>query len=425
MNENVKVLLIGYGTVGEAVHRLLVERESALQALTGCSIEITGAVVRDMNKNRECPAGSKIEFFSEFERGLDTSPDVVLELAGGADAVKDYVLDALSSGTGVVTANKQMVARYATELDAAATAGQSQLYFEASTCAAIPIIGALEGPLATSQINRIYGILNGTTNFILTSMFESETDFASALAMAQDLGYAEADPTEDVEGIDAAAKLTILGSLAFHRSMPIDDISVEGITAITADDVLNSMTLGGRIKLIGMADRSGEKVTLNVAPMLVPGEHPLAHVGGATNAVVVEGEPFDRLVFEGPGAGGGATASAVVGDLLRFIKNRKVNRPVNRFSSFEEGTNSSTAAPDCRWYVRLTVDDRPGVLADVAGVLAGQEISIEQVLQHPQHESSNQASLMLVTHPTTRKHLDAALQETSFHDATVLRILEA
>jgi len=421
----IRVALLGHGTVGSALHRLLVEHREHVRLATQRDIEVCAIFVRDPDREREGVDRSALTVTSSLEELLATGPDVVCEAMGGIEPTRSLLLELLDRGIPVVTANKQLVARHGTELFARAEAAGAQLRFEASVCGAVPIVRMLRESLAATRIERLLGILNGTTNFMLSAMTATGARYEDVLADAQRLGYAEPDPTEDVEGLDAAAKLAILAGIAFGTTVAVEDVRTTGISGVTAEDVAHASVLGCRIKLIGRAERlpaatGSSSLSLDVTPMLVPEEHPLATVAGATNAVLVDGAPFGRLVVQGPGAGGPETASALAGDVVSVLGSEP-----SFLTRDPHVAHLPLAAPDARaerQYVRMRVADQPGVLASVAGALASRGVSIERVLQ--QRANVGEATLVLTTHPCAPGDLDDALASVDCSDRTVLPMLD-
>jgi homoserine dehydrogenase len=421
----VRVGLLGLGTVGGSLANLLSEHREHVRLATQRDVEVCGVLVRDASTPREgLAAGARL--VDTLDDLLATEPDVVCEAMGGLEPTREHLLALLDRGIPVVTANKQLVARHGTELFARAAAGGAQLRFEASVCGAVPIVRMLRESLAATRIERLLGILNGTTNYMLSAMTAHGQGYDEALADAQRLGYAEPDPTEDVEGVDAAAKLAILAGIAFGTTVDVADVRCTGITGVGAADVAHADVLGCRIKLVARAERlpaatGGSSVALDVTPMLVPEAHPLASIGGATNAVLVDGAPFGRLVVQGAGAGGPETASAMAGDLVSVLGSEP-----SFLTADPHVAHLPAAPPDARaerHYVRMQVADQPGVLAAVAGALAGNGISIERVLQ--QRADGGEATLVVTTHPCAPGDLHAALANVTSSDRTVLPMLDA
>jgi homoserine dehydrogenase len=401
---DVPVALLGYGTVGAAVHRLLEEQGDEIERATGHRLRVVRALVRDAAKERGFAPepGVLTDDFAAVRD--DASVQLVAEVMGGVDPAGGYVLELLASGRPVVTANKQLVARRGAELFAAAATGGVQLRFEASVCAAIPVIKVLREALVVTNVHRVLGIVNGTTNFILSAM-EGGRSYADALAEAQRLGYAEADPTDDVAGFDAAAKSAILATVAFGSRVPLDWVEVEGIEDVTEEHVQAARALDMQVKLIGRATLVGDRVDVRVGPAFVDAHHPLAAVEGAFNAVMLQGDAIREITLEGPGAGGQETASAVVADMVSIVGTTGTgflqNDPVWR--SLERLPPGDLPSP---YYLRLEVEDRAGVLAHIAQALAAEGVSVARLVQQP---GDGHAVLHVVTHEAPAGRVDAAL----------------
>jgi homoserine dehydrogenase len=401
---DVPVALLGYGTVGAAVHRLLEESADEIERATGHRLRVTRALVRDTTKDRGFlpEPGVLTDDFATIRD--DPAIQVVAEVMGGVDPSSGYVLELLRSGRPVVTANKQLVARRGADLFEAAAAGGVQLRFEASVCAAIPVIKVLRESLVVTNVHRVLGIVNGTTNFILSAM-EGGRSYEDALAEAQRLGFAEADPTEDVGGLDAAAKTAILATVAFGSRVPLDWVAVEGIEGVTLDHVTAARALDMHVKLIGRATLVGDRVDVRVGPAFVDRHHPLAAVEGAFNAVMLQGDAIREITLEGPGAGGIETASAVVADMVSvvgtigtgFLQNDPVWRALGQLPAGEL---------ESPFYLRLEVEDRAGVLARIAQELAAEGVSVARLVQQP---AEGRAVLHVVTHEAPAGRVDAAL----------------
>jgi homoserine dehydrogenase len=407
----VRLALLGCGTVGTQVVRLLHEQAGDLTARIGAPVELAGVAVRRPGRDRgDLPVDPAL--FTTDALGLVKRPDVdiVVEVVGGVEPARTWLVEALRLGKGVVTANKALLAEDGGALHRAATAGGGDLYYEAAVAGAIPLLRPLRESLHGDRITRVTGIVNGTTNFILSAMDAAGTGFAEALEEATALGYAEADPTADVEGFDAAAKAAILASLAFHTRVSAAEVYREGITEVTAADVASAREMGCVIKLLCLAERTGSAVSVRVHPAMIPRSHPLAAVGGAFNAVFVEADAAGQLMFYGAGAGGAPTASAVLGDLVAVARDLVAARAAGTPRAREagpvpRGQTGLEAYADLpvrrigevvtRYHIRLEVADRPGVLATVAGVFAGHDVSIATV-----HQTGRgvQATLVIVTH---------------------------
>jgi homoserine dehydrogenase len=401
---DVSIGLLGYGTVGAAVNRLLTEQADDIERATGHRLRIVKALVRDLRKEREYPPPGGVLTTDIADILDDPSIAVVAEVMGGVEPAGGYVLELLRKGKHVVSANKQLVARRAAELFAAASESGVQLRFEASVCAAIPVIKVLREALVVTNVHRVLGIVNGTTNFLLTEM-ESGKSYDEALADAQLRGYAEADPTDDVSGADAAAKMAILATVAFNSRIDLADVDYSGIEAIDPLDLAAARELEMVIRLVGAARLVDGQFDVRVQPALVDKQHPLAKVDGAFNAVMLQGDAIREITLEGPGAGGVETASAVIGDLASvigtmgstFLQNDACWRELPRLPA------GDSISP---FYFRLSVEDRPGVLAGVAEELAEREISIARLLQH---QNGHGAALHVITHEARSGSLDAAL----------------
>lgn len=409
-----KVALLGAGTVGVEVARRILERPDELRDRIGDDLELTGVVVRDTSKERP---GIPADLITTNANDAIQGADIVVELMGGIDPAHELILSALNSGASVVTANKALLAKHFAELFEAADRAQVRLEHEAAVAGAIPIIRPVGDSLAGDRITRVMGIMNGTTNYILDKMETEGWSFEEALKTAQELGYAEADPTADVEGFDAAAKVAILASLAFHTPVTIDDVYVEGITSVTAEMVETARSQGFTIKLLGICEKLDDvgKVSARVYPALLPNSHPLASVGGAFNAVFVEAEAAGELMFYGQGAGGAPTASAVLGDIVSVAR-RKV---LGGRGQYERRTRTTLPVASLgeittRYQITLDVVDRSGVLQAVTEVFANQDVSIELVQQtqyDDQGDGDSRAKLVIATHSAT----DSALAQTVKH----------
>jgi homoserine dehydrogenase len=386
-----RIGLLGFGTVGSAVHRLLGEGAEAIERVTGGPVVVAGALVRDASRRRSAPDGLLTTDFARLRD--DPSIAVVAEVMGGIEPTRTYLLELMAAGKSVVSANKQLLARHGEELFAEAERRGVQLRFEASVCAAIPVVKVLRESLIVTGVHRIDGIVNGTTNFILTRMVSAGDTYAAALHEAQELGYAEADPTEDVTGADAAAKIAILASIAFHTRVRTDEVDHVGIDGLDLVDVRHASELGYQVKLIASAMQVGEAVCARVHPCLLAADHPLASVQGAFNAVMLRGSSIREVILEGPGAGGEETATAVIGDLLAvigtsgtgFLQHDGYYRGLHRLPLDE------LRSP---FYLRFEVDDEPGVLAQVAQALAQEGVSVAQVVQH----SGRGVHIVILTH---------------------------
>jgi homoserine dehydrogenase len=403
---DVNVALLGYGTVGSAVSRMLAESGSEIERATGHRLRVVRALVQDVGKERAFPAGDGVLTTDFGAVRDDPRIDVVAVVMGGVRPAGDYVRELLRAGKPVVSANKQLVAREGAELFATASAAGVQLRFEASVCAAIPVIKVLRESLVATNVHRILGIVNGTTNFILSEM-ERGAAYAEALAAAQELGYAEADPTDDVEGVDAAAKMSILATVAFGSRVTPDQVDTRGITEVAPAHVAAAAELGMVVRLVGIATLSGEEVDVRVQPAFVERSHPLAAVDGPFNAVMLQGDAIREITLEGPGAGGTETASAVVADLVSVVGTAGTGFLQND-ACWRELRRMDAATWRSSFYVHLDVADEPGVLAHAASRLAAHDVSVARLVQRLE---GGRASLNLVLHEVPFGAVRAALAE--------------
>jgi homoserine dehydrogenase len=421
----VRVALLGCGTVGSEVVRLLHEQAGDLTARIGAPMEIAGIAVRRLGRDRgDVPVDPAL--FTTDALGLvkRDDVDVVVEVVGGIEPARTWLVEALRSGKSVVTANKALLAEDGATLHDAATEGGADLYYEASVAGAIPLLRPLRESLHGDTITQVTGIVNGTTNYILSSMDATGASFTEALEEATALGYAEADPTADVEGFDAAAKAAILASLAFHSRVSAADVHREGITEVTAADMASAKVMGCTIKLLCIAARIGDSVSVRVHPAMIPRSHPLASVGDAFNAVFVEAAAAGQLMFYGRGAGGAPTASAVLGDIVAVSRNRLAGVRAASESRYADLPIRPMGEAVTRYHVSLDVADRAGVLAAVAGVFAKHDVSIATVRQSGR---GDEAVLVIVTHAAPDAALAATVRELQQLDivrsiASVLRV---
>jgi homoserine dehydrogenase len=398
-----RIGLLGHGTVGSSFARLLEERADAIEAEVGMRPRLAGVLTRSRG---------------DFGDILDGS-DLIVELLGGVDPTRDYVLKALDAGRHVVTANKQLLSQHGEEVFDAARRGGVQLRFEGAVAGVVPAIRVMAETLAAAHIERVHGIVNGTTNYILTQMAATGASYQEALAEAQELGYAEADPTEDVTGKDAAAKMAILARLAFSAAVRLDQVSYEGIERITPDDIAYARELGLSLKLVGSAERVDGGVAVHVYPAFLYAEHPLASVNGAFNAVTIESPAITEITLSGPGAGGIQTASAVLGDVISAM----IPPPSLPPPAVEQPIVTDV---EFSFYVHLEVADRPGVLAQVAEILGLQGVSIRSVVQKG---LGDEARLVMVMHPVLESKFRAAVQMIARLDFVrepprVIRVIE-
>jgi homoserine dehydrogenase len=388
--EVARIGLLGRGTVGNAFHELVTERAAEIEAVAGRRPEIVGVLRRSEG---------------EFDDLLDRS-EIVVEVIGGTDPARDYVLRALRAGRHVITANKQLIAQHGDELFDAARKAGVQLRFEAAVAGVVPVIRVIQESLPATEITKVFGIVNGTTNFILTEMATTGASYADALGRAKELGYAEADPTEDVGGADAAAKMAILARLAFHTPVRLEGVGFEGITAIQPEDLAYAKELGLSLKLLGVAERIGDGISVRVFPCFLYRGHPLAPVEGPFNAVMVEAPTITEVTMSGPGAGGPETATAVLGDLVSILAGKAPVHEPRRELEIVRDVNSA-------FYLYLEVADRPGVLAQVADVLGRNEVSVRSVVQRG---LGDDARLVMVMHEGPEARFYSALDEIATLD---------
>jgi homoserine dehydrogenase len=411
----IRVCMLGCGTVGSAVARTLDEHADDIARRAGVRLEIARVAVRDLDRERNVPLPRDAFTTDGVSIVDDPEIDVVLELLGGLEPARQLVLRALSAGTPVVTGNKELIAHAGAELEAASHAGSADLAYEAAVAGGIPLIRPLRESLAGDRVTRILGIVNGTTNFILTQMSEHGWGFDEALAEAQRLGYAEADPTGDIEGLDAAAKCAILASIAFDTTVTSDDVYREGIAKITPQDITDAARLGYAVKLLAIAELDDGDVSVRVHPAMVPLAHPLASVRDAFNAVFVEAEKAGQLMFYGRGAGGDPTGTSVIGDLVRVA--RHVAYGGRMQGAHGAGLGRRLRPMDDthgQYYLNLHVEDRPGVLAEIAEAFGRNGVSIERVWQEGFGE---EAALVFITHRAQEGSFQKTIQELRDRDS--------
>jgi homoserine dehydrogenase len=402
--ENINIGLLGYGTVGSNVYRLLEEQAKEITQASGAKINVKKILVRDTQVPRSL-APDDIFTTSYEDIVSDESISIIVELIGGVEPAFDFITEALEKGKAVVTANKQLISQQGSYLFKLSQDKKTQIKFEASVAGAIPVIRVLRESMAVADIQSIFGIVNGTTNFILTEMSRTGAKYEDALALAQEWGYAEADPAEDVSGIDAAAKMAILASIAFHSNVKLDDVDCAGIESINPLDIEYAHEFGYNIKLLGVARLYENQVNVRVYPALLNSEHPLASVSGAYNAVFLQGSAIDEIMLSGPGAGGMETASAVVSDIVSIVSRRTPG-----FLDYPIAYKELDFFPDeeviTTFYLRLEVEDEPGVLAKIASIFGDHKVSIESVLQKGR---GIHAELVMVFHPVMEKSFSEAL----------------
>ena len=405
--KEIKAALLGAGTVGGGVYKLVERRAAEMQAKVGADLKITKVMVKNLQKKRE---GIPSEVLTDDWESIIHDPEIsiVIELMGGVEPARTYILQALEAGKNVVTANKDLLAEHGQELMEAAERNHCDICFEAAVGGGIPIIRPLKECLAGNEITEVMGIVNGTTNYILTKMTQEGWDFDDALKEAQRLGFAEADPTADVEGLDAGRKMAILASIAFHSRVTFKDVDVKGITKITAKDIQYAKEFGYTLKLLGVARNEEGKMEVGVSPMMIPSTHPLANVNDSFNAVFVHGDAVDDAMFQGRGAGEFPTASAVVGDLISVARDMQYDC-CGRIgcSCYKNLPMKPAGEARHKYFLRLIVEDRTGILAGVAGVLGNNGVSINQVIQKPAVDGV--AELVVITDKVETRHLNDAM----------------
>ena len=416
--EPLKVALLGCGNVGSEVVRLLGEQAPDLTARVGAPLELAGIAVRRPGRKRGVAADASLFTTDAMALATRDDVDIVVEVIGGIEPARSLLLAAMKAGKSVVTANKALLAADGATVHAAAAEYGADLYYEASVAGAIPLLRPLRESLAGDRVHRVLGIVNGTTNYILDKMDTSGAGFSDALDEAQELGYAEADPTADVEGFDAAAKAAILAGLAFHSRVTAADVHREGITEITASDIASAREMGCVVKMLAICEKSedGRSVGVRAHPAMIPRRHPLAGVGEAYNAVFVEAESAGRLMFYGAGAGGAPTASAVLGDVVAVARNRLSGARGPEASTYADLPVRPMGEAVTRYHVALDVADTPGVLAAVAQAFARHGVSIQAVRQEG---SGEDAQLVIVTHRAPDAALAATV--TELHGLDIVR----
>lgn len=424
MKRELGIGMLGCGVVGSQVARLLTEDSGDFAARSGARLSLKRIAVRDLSAKREHVKSELLTTDSDLVVD-DPTIDIVIEVMGGIEPARTLILKAITNGKSIITANKALLAKHGAELFEAADKKGVDLYYEAAVGGAIPILRPLRESIVGDHVHRIMGIVNGTTNYILTKMDEEGSDFGVALKEAQELGFAEADPTADVEGHDAAAKAAILAGLAFHTRVTSDQVSAEGITKITSRDVAVAHDINHVIKLLAIAELTEKgEVSVRVQPTLLPRQHPLAAVRNAFNAIFVEAESAGELMFYGRGAGGAPTASAILGDLIAIARNMTSGGAGHGESDYAELKFADPGSVNTRYLIRLDVNDRPGVLASVAQIFATNKVSIETVRQSGR---GNSAELIVMTHSANEGSLSKTVAELAKSDVvksveSVLRV---
>ncbi|MDT1958914.1 homoserine dehydrogenase [Carnobacterium divergens] len=402
MNKQIQVGILGFGTVGSGVIRILKDHNAKIRQVTGEEISVKKVLVRDIEKNRgKISEGIQLTT-NEDEVLADPEIDVILEVMGSIDSAKMYITKALKAGKHVVTANKDLIALHGNELVALAKENQCDLYYEASVAGGIPILRTIVDSLASDNIQQVMGIVNGTTNFMLTKMTNEHQSYEEALKEAQELGFAESDPTNDVDGIDAARKMVILTRLAFGMNVELDQIETKGIRNLKSIDIETAKKLGYRIKLIGTAEENNGGVSVSVGPILVPETHPLASVQNENNAVFVVGAAVGETMFYGPGAGELPTATSVVSDLITVAKNIRLGTTGNVFNSYQHETKLMTDEEILsKYYLSIEMNDRTGLFLELTKIFAASDVGFDKIIQ--ELIEGGMAKVVIITHLMNRK----------------------
>ncbi|MBI5871224.1 MAG: homoserine dehydrogenase [Actinobacteria bacterium] len=404
--KRISIGLLGYGTVGSSVYSLINDQALEIARTTGATVAVKKILVRDISVPRQdAPA----EIFTDDYEDIINDPEIntIVELIGGIEPAFDYITSALEKGKSVVTANKQLLSQKGFYLFRLAREKGTQIRFEASVAGAIPVIKVLRESMVAADLTSVYGIVNGTTNFILTEMSRTGAKYQDALANAQEWGYAESDPTEDISGKDAAAKMAILASIAFHTVVDLDDVACIGIEGISSLDISYARSLDMSVKLLGVAKLYDDRINVRVYPALLKKDHPLASVSGAYNAVFLKGNSIDEIMLSGPGAGGIETASAVVGDIVSIIAREKPGM-LEEISAWRELEFYPDDEVVSKFYLRLEVNDEPGVLATIAQIFGKHDVSVESVIQQGR---GDHAELVMVFHPVKEASFRSALEQ--------------
>ncbi|WP_274649990.1 homoserine dehydrogenase [Paenibacillus humicola] len=413
----VKVGLLGFGTVGTGVVRIVEGHQEDLQSQVGSPIVIEKVLVQNKAKARVLPVDADKLTEDPWDIIRNPDIDVIVEVMGGIEHTKGYILEALASGKHVVTANKDLMALHGPEILAKAQEQQCDVLYEASVAGGIPIIRTLIEGFSSDRITKIMGIVNGTTNYILTKMSQEGAAYEEVLKEAQQLGYAESDPTSDVEGFDAARKMTILASLGFRANVALEDVDVKGISKVTRDDIAYAKRLGYEVKLLGIAERQDDFISVGVQPTMVKTSHPIAAVGGVFNAVYVYGEAVGETMFYGAGAGELPTATSVVADLVAVVKNMRLGvNGKQAILSYKEKKLKTAEQIASKYFMLLQVDDRAGVLARITQTFADFEVSLESVLQQP-NASHREAEIIIISHDASKAAMEKVLKAFEGLDA--------
>jgi homoserine dehydrogenase len=404
--KSIKVGLLGFGTVGTGVFRIIRDHQEDLWKQTGLHMDVDKIFIQDINKQRDISTAGDMLTTNIDEILYDPEIDVVVEVMGGVHPAKEYILTALGQGKHIITANKDLMALHSAEILNKAQENSCDVFYEASVAGGIPILRALVEGLSSDRITKMMGIVNGTTNYILSKMSKEGADYQEALQEAQALGYAEADPTSDVGGFDAARKMAILSTLGFRVAMNLDEVDVQGINNVSKEDIAYGKSLGYELKLLGLAERNDDKIEVSVQPTMVHKSHPLASVHGVYNAVYIHGEAVGETMFYGPGAGELPTAMAVVSDLITVVKNMKLGvNGLGLVAPYKEKKLKNDNEKFSKYFLRMIVADQRGVLAKVTQLFADKNISFKQILQKP-YKVGSLAEIILITHKAAKNDMD-------------------
>jgi homoserine dehydrogenase len=415
VKREIQVGLLGFGTVGTGVLRIIQQHQDDLVHQTGCSLHVKKVLVQSIEKPRALEVNEDLMTTNPEDLLFDPDIDIIIEVMGGIDLARGFIAQALEQRKHVITANKDLMAIHGAELLTLASQNGCDLFYEASVAGGIPILRALVEGFSSDRVKKMMGILNGTTNYMLTRMSKEGLGYDECLQQAQELGYAESDPTSDVEGLDAARKLAILGTLGFHTEVSLDEVKVKGISQVSKEDIEYGKSFGYEMKLLGIADREGQEIELAVQPTFMHKSHPLAHVNGVFNAVYVYGEAVGETMFYGPGAGELPTATAVVSDLVTVVKNLKLG--VNgrgMVAPYREKVLKPKERIFNGYFIRLIVEDQPGVLAFITQSLAHLDMSISQIFQKTL--GKNKAEIVLITHRVSLQSLEQWLEKVKDHE---------
>ena len=407
----VKVGLLGLGTVGTGVVRIVEGHQDDLRSQSGSPIVIEKILVQNRDKARNIKIDSSVLTEDPYEIIQNPEIDVIVEVMGGVQQTKEYILEALARGKHVVTANKDLMAMHGPEILRKAQEQRCDVFYEASVAGGIPIIRTLIDGFSSDRITKIMGIVNGTTNYMLTKMTQEGVSYDDVLKEAQLLGYAEADPTSDVEGLDAARKMTILSTLGFRADVALEDVSTKGMTGVSKEDILYAKRLGYVLKLLGIAERQDDQFSISVQPTMVKNTHPIASVNGVYNAVYVYGEAVGETMFYGAGAGELPTATSIVADLVAVVRNLKLGvNGLQQTPVYKEKKLKTDEQISSKYFILLHVEDRAGVLAQITQIFASHEVSLESVLQQP-NETNPEAEIIIITHDANKAAVDRVLDQ--------------